>query len=119
MIATHYILMAVPETQLAAAVSMACEVGPGGADEAGSFAVALRMADGTPWRGMCTAADEALIVAINGAVARRPELAQSAVWATTTLTGKCIAGSISALVGARLDWDGFLAAAGLRMVAEA
>lgn len=105
--------MAVPEELLGQAVAMACAVGPGGSEEAGSFAVRLGDAAGGAWRGMDTAADLLLIEGINGVLDTMPELANSAVWATTTLAGECIASSMSDLVGTRVDWDRFASRAGL------
>lgn len=116
MIATHYILVAVPGRLLADAVAMACRVGPAGAAEAGSFTVALVDGAGEPWRGMCTAADMALIVAINTALAGPAGAGMEARWATVRAgSGECIAGSPAELVGMPVDWDAFLGAAGLAL----
>lgn len=113
MIATHRVYMAVPEAMLGAAIALACAVGPGGVQEAGSFVVRLQTPDGVPWRGMNTAADVNLLHALNVGLAGAPELAAAVLWLTVDAHGVCIAATWPSVQGNSLTWQQFLDAAHL------
>lgn len=118
MIATHRVYMAVPEAMLGAAIALACAVGPGGVQEAGSFVVRLQTPDGVPWRGMNTAADVDLLQALNVGLAGAPELATAVLWLTVDATGVCIAARWDWAVGQSVDWEAFLTFAALAPAPE-